>query len=42
MITFRKRNMAKHYGEDLYFKQDAVTTQKYKKSSLSYKPEKAA
>ncbi|KEH29921.1 hypothetical protein MTR_4g056210 [Medicago truncatula] len=29
--TFRKRNMAKQYGEDLYFEQDAVTVQKYKK-----------
>ncbi len=30
-ITFRKRNMAKHYGEDLYFEEDTVITQKYKK-----------
>jgi hypothetical protein len=41
--------MAKHYGEDLCFEQDAVTIQEYKKykknqnqSSLSRKPEKAA
>jgi len=42
--------MAKHYGENLRFEQDAVVIQKYKKkikkikkkeSSLSRKPEKA-
>jgi len=40
--------MAKHYGEDLCFEQDAVMIQKYKKeknqkkeSSLSQKLEKA-
>ena len=41
--TFWKSNMAKHYGEDLCFEQDAVIIQKYKKkskSSLSRKPEK--
>jgi len=27
----RKRNIAKHYGEDLCFEQDAVIIQKYKK-----------
>jgi len=46
MVTFRKRNMAKHYGEDLYFEQDAVTIQKYKKIQkkelAKLKPEKAA
>jgi len=31
MDTFRKRNMAKHYGEDLCFEQDAVMIHKYKK-----------
>jgi len=25
--------MAKYYGEDLHFKQDAVTIQKYKKNT---------
>jgi len=39
--------MAKHYGEDLCFEQDAITIQKYKngytkKSSLSGKPEKGS
>jgi len=46
-VTPQKRNMAKHYGEDLHFGQDAVIIQKIsiknkkKKSSLSWKPEKA-
>jgi len=30
-VTFRKRNMAKHCGEDLRFEQDAAAIQKYKK-----------
>jgi len=29
----RKRNTTKHYGEDLRFKQDAVTIQRYKKNT---------
>jgi len=48
-VTLWKRNMAKHYGEDLCFEQDGVIIQKYKKinkskkskSSLSWKPKKA-
>ena len=30
-VTLRKRNMAKHYGEDLRFEQDAVIQKKSKK-----------
>ncbi|AES75735.1 hypothetical protein MTR_6g055870 [Medicago truncatula] len=30
-VTLQKRNMAKHYGKDLYVEQDAVTVEKYKK-----------
>jgi len=30
-VTSRKRNMTKDCGEDLRFKQDAVTIKKYKK-----------
>ena len=46
-VTLRKRNMARHSGEDLCFEQDAVIIYKKKnqrkssKSSLSWKPEKA-
>jgi len=45
-VTLRKRNMAKHHGEDLRFEQDAVIHKKkikenHQKSSLSWEPEKA-
>jgi hypothetical protein len=31
IVTLQKRNMAKHYREDLFFEQDAVIIHKYKK-----------
>jgi len=43
-VTLRKRNMARHCGEDLCFEQDAVIQKNHRrkssKSSLSWKPEK--